>query len=440
MASHPHSQVLLRNRKKRPATFADKQSADVGQPIEEATGEKDKKRGGRHPEHAQSQRDYALALESAQKKAEQGEVEPIIFFSRFVVALEWQERWTNPANMQEMECNFDNALIDILGTTRDSISTPKHDTGDGPIPTGPMMKAAITCEYAFPNNDPFFTRLTRKDWEYFLAAAYALRTGRMPEICTPPEKLWGSHSYAVQIIQQEPASLTLVLEVCADTMSRAESTVSDAKNFVEVLRRGGMRCASCDRSTCSLTDTWCCSSCKDSPGVHDDDCDALLASRTERLPKGPLQFALSRPAQIELLMESTLEAKQPFQGFSIPDLEALAEAVNSDSRFARPYGVTKTVSSEGRFTVQCFGNERVGCYLCRTKSMNKGSWFAHASSKAHARALARTKRSPGSAGASESPVDPFDQILRDHEAARDGELRAALRAMGARDRPPRASP
>ena len=131
-----------------------------------------------------------------------------------------------------------------------------------------------------------------------------------------------------------------------------------------MLRLGGQRCASCGtRSTPSLTEMWCCSFCKKSPDVHDDACDALFASR--QLPPGPLQFAMSHLAQIGLLMEITVEAKQPLEEFSDHQLKALAKSVGCN--FVRPSGATKIVSSEGRFTVPCFGNERVGCYLCSTK-------------------------------------------------------------------------
>ena len=74
--------------------------------------------------------------------------------------------------------------------------------------------------------------------------------------------------------------------------------------------------------------------------------------------------------------------------------------------------------------------------------MNKGSWFSHASSKPHAKALAKAELTPRSEGAQDPPVDPFDALEHEYEAARLEALREefamimkarrALRCAGAR--------
>ena len=217
-------------------------------------------------------------------------------------------------------------------------------------------------------------------------------------------------------------------------MGDIRGAVSGAGNIAGVLHVGGRSCAGCCRSTPSLTDAWCCRACRRSPGVHDRDCDALFESREEQRPRGPLQFALSRPVLIGLLMETTVEATEPTGEFSPQELVRVADAVRCS--WAIPYQHPVTVSSEGRFAVRCYGSVRVGCYLCRTQAMSGGCWFSHARSKTHAQALARKRLSHRSADAPESPADPFDQLLVESQAAHDGESAATLRAMKARDRHP----
>ena len=70
---------------------------------ENATGEKKTKRGGRRLEHARSQNDYGLPLESAQEKAEHGDAETIAFLSKLVIAIGWQDRQEEFADMEKLE-------------------------------------------------------------------------------------------------------------------------------------------------------------------------------------------------------------------------------------------------------------------------------------------------------------------------------------------------
>ena len=105
--------------------------------------------------------------------------------------------------MDDVELKFGNASFEILGTCAEIVSAKRFNSADCKNVT-----VAISSKCAFPENDPFLTRLTRKDWECYLAAAFARRTGRAPNVCDPREKQWACYSYVVQNVEHAAAALT----------------------------------------------------------------------------------------------------------------------------------------------------------------------------------------------------------------------------------------
>jgi len=82
--------------------------------------------------------------------------------------------------------------------------------------------------------------------------------------------------------------------------------------------------------------------------------------------------------------------------------EALAEAMAAASVHVIE---ADSVSTEGRFFQQCYGGERVGCWLCGTKAMSRWRWYAHADSCGHREKLREEVAVEGAQkGASKSEV------------------------------------
>ena len=101
-----------------------------------------------------------------------------------------------------------------------------------------------------------------------------------------------------------------------------------------------------------------------------------------------------------------MEAEEPLQSLSATQLSAIAKGVASSAAFL--YKGIKTCSSEGRFSVKCYGGDRFGCFLCDTKAMtSKNAWFQHAFTEKHMQKVAMRKKT--------EERDPFDQLLEDHE-------------------------
>lgn len=172
---------------------------------------------------------------------------------------------------------------------------------------------------------------------------------------------------------------------------------------------------------------FCCAECRDTAGArHTQDCDQRQSGHRSsgmRLDADAAQrLQLSAPATASILMDTQLESNLQSPSLTSSHLRSLAASVGA--RAAKVMKSMETVSSEGRFHCSAFGSERVGCFLCSTKSMVKWSWHFHAASAKHKAILAdarkaaskpacRTMSGCGSAGGSTeackgAPVETAD--------------------------------
>ena len=333
------------------------------------------KGGGPHRQQEQSQADFEAAKKAAIAKSASGQPEEVTCISKFVVAICWREEWRACYNCRLDEAAYQKKFSECLDVDMRKMTVKRNIF-------------LLSFAYGFPIADPFSKNLTLDRWRLAFAALRLNEPiGPVDAGSCPPG--WRDFEQNA-VVRMEGNKVHVDLQCYAAWADDMKAMAAFTLEVADGLANGprcpiaGVQC--CRYSWSGQLGALCCHLCRDSSGAeHTEDCnkrwhEAQSQSRQEELAAAR-RIYIASPPTAAIQMITMVETPRSIMKLADLDLQAIAESVGSSG--ARLVGDVEEVSSTGRFTCQCLGGERVGCFLCHTSPMIRWCWHDHASRKGH---------------------------------------------------------
>lgn len=332
-------------------------------------------RGGVHRNDAQSKVDVASALSAAIADNGNNVAQEVSFVSRCTIAVHVAtDRICSKQLIDELAYN--KSLSACMGLQPESVRTKER-------------RYEVSFMYSFSSELDCFKRMAAEDWER-VVGAMALYNSTDVGCSTCFSNVKAELLDGVVRFKCETPRLAI---------ARALKVAGCTEDVVDIIMNGA-RCntCSCSRRTGRSYHASCCHKCVKTNGdEHTHDCDdragrAAGPSRRRTvvsLHADASQLQLAQAPYLAVLMESQAESSKALAEITRVHEQDIATAVGAVD--ARVLQQTEHVSTVGQFTCKAFGSERVGCFLCSTKSMIKWCWYDHALTKRHLAAVENHK-------------------------------------------------